>query len=132
MSFRIYNKFKNEVNSEHNEQVKLFKNLKNLSVQYPQLNLIFAIPNGGARNKITARNLKLEGVKAGVPDIFIPIPQNQYSGMFIELKKKGNYLRKEQKNFIEELLKLNYNCVVCYSAKDALVAIQEYLNINLI
>ena len=33
---------------------------------------IFAIPNGGARNKAVGANLKVEGVSPGVPDLFIP------------------------------------------------------------
>lgn len=32
----------------------------------------FAIPNGGARNVVTATRLKAEGVSAGVPDLFVP------------------------------------------------------------
>lgn len=130
MSFKIYNKFKNEVKSEHSEQVKFFKFLFSLSEKYSQFALVFAIPNGGIRNKITAKNLKLAGVKSGVPDIFIPLPNKLYHGLFIEMKKKGNYLTEKQKFFMEELQKLNYNCVVCYSCNDAIEALSEYCNIN--
>lgn len=68
-----------------------------------QLSLMFAIPNGGLRHKATAGNLKAEGVKAGVPDIMLPVPQRittskgypvagyeqaaQVCGLFIEMKK---------------------------------------------
>lgn len=39
-------------------------------MKYPDV-VIFAIPNGGSRNKIEAANLKKDGVLAGVPDLFI-------------------------------------------------------------
>ena len=35
--------------------------------QYPHLSkLLFAVPNGGSRHKIEAKNLKKQGVRAGV------------------------------------------------------------------
>lgn len=34
--------------------------------------LIYATPNGGFRNKAEAGRLKLEGVTAGIPDLFVP------------------------------------------------------------
>ena len=30
---------------------------------YPELKLMFAIPNGGYRNKLEAKNLKMKGAK---------------------------------------------------------------------
>ncbi len=58
----------------------------------PSLSLMHAIPNGGARgndsqtNKIRGAMLKAEGVKKGVPDIFLPVPLNGYHGLYIEMK----------------------------------------------
>src|SRR5258708_278445 len=58
--------------------------------KYPALAYMFAIPNGGLRDVRTATNLKAEGVKAGVPDIFLPFhnifPHYPYSGCFIAMK----------------------------------------------
>ena len=52
--------------SEHDEQYKLF-----LWTRYrPELKWMFAIPNGGIRDRITAARMKQEGVKSGVWDIF--------------------------------------------------------------
>ena len=44
---------------------------------------IFAIPNGGFRHITTAKKLQREGVKSGVPDLFIPVIRPQYGGMFL-------------------------------------------------
>src|SRR5262245_2454932 len=49
--------------------------------------LCFAIPNGGARDTITAGRLKAEGVKAGVPDCFLPVARGGWFGLFMEFKK---------------------------------------------
>ena len=57
---------------------------------YPK-GTIFAIPNGGARNVVTAAKLKAEGVLAGVPDLCVPMARCGFHGLYIELKngKKG-------------------------------------------
>ncbi|MBC7524810.1 MAG: VRR-NUC domain-containing protein [Flavobacterium sp.] len=49
--------------------------------------LIFAVPNGGSRNPIEAKNLKLTGSLAGVSDLIV-IQQNRI--IFVEVKiEKG-------------------------------------------
>jgi hypothetical protein len=49
--------------------------------------LIFAVPNGGSRNPIEAKNLKLTGSLAGVSDLIV-IQQNRI--LFVEVKiEKG-------------------------------------------
>jgi hypothetical protein len=60
------------VGNEHEEQVALFEWAAWNSSKYKELELMFAIPNGGQRHVVVARKLKDEGVKAGVPDIFLP------------------------------------------------------------
>lgn len=62
--------------------------------------LLFAIPNGGGRSKIEACILKGEGVRAGVPDLFLAVPRGGYSGFFLELKAPGKYPRPEQREFL--------------------------------
>lgn len=111
--------------SEHSHQVALFAWAALNFARYPQLKYMFAIPNGGLRDIRTATNLKAEGVKAGVPDIFLPVPYiYRYAGLFIELKVGKNKPTKEQIEWIDNLTKSGYYCKVCYSwieAKDCLV-----------
>ena len=45
--------------------------------------LIFAVPNGGSRNKLEAYQMKLEGVLAGVSDLLVIFRDKV---LFIELK----------------------------------------------
>lgn len=42
----------------------------------PELEYMHHIPNGGKRDKRTAVALKRQGVKAGVPDICLPVARN--------------------------------------------------------
>ncbi len=52
----------------------------------PELALLFAVPNGGHRHPATGAKLKAEGVKPGVPDLWLPVPRNLFHGLVIELK----------------------------------------------
>lgn len=75
----------------------------------------FAIPNGQLRNKTIAMKLKREGVKKGVPDIFLP-----EWNLFIEMKrKKGGVVSKEQKEVMEKLEKAGYKCLVARGFEQA-------------
>ena len=76
--------------SEHDEQSAIFEWAALMQGAYPELGLLFAIPNGGKRDKATAGKLKAEGVKAGVPDMCLPVSNGKYHGLFIELKVGEN------------------------------------------
>lgn len=110
--------------SESQEQIMLFNALEQLGHPY---DLAFHIPNGGKRDKITAAQMKREGVKAGVPDIFLPVSRGGYHGLFIEMKIKGGRLGAKQKIWLDHLEKCNYKCIVCYSAQEALKEIKGYV-----
>ncbi len=71
---------------EHHEQALLAKWAELASGRTPELGLLFAIPNGGHRDVRTAARLKAEGVKAGVPDLCLPVARGGYHGLWIELK----------------------------------------------
>ena len=114
--------------SEHAHQVALFCWAAIESANYPELRLMFAIPNGGERNKIVAANLKAEGVKRHVPDIFLPVSRGAFHGLFIELKKPGkHHVDDGQRAFIEELHRLGYGAKVCVGWEEARDMILTYL-----
>lgn len=95
---------------------------------YPQL-LIFAIPNGSHRYIAVARKLKAEGVVAGVPDLFMPIPNSEHNGLFIEMKAGKNKTTEFQNNIIQKLKDNNYAVEVCYSFDEFTNVINSYLAI---
>lgn len=117
-----------KVPSEHAQQVALFAWAALEATRYPELRLMFAIPNGGERNKVVAANLKAEGVRASVPDIFLPVPRGKFHGLFIEMKKEGGRVQDGQKEMIQALLQQGYGACVCVGYQAAKNTIISYLN----
>lgn len=76
---------------EHDIQVSIIDWAEHKSGEYPELQTLHAIPNGGHRHKAVAGWLRAEGVKAGVPDLFLPLPDwiRQIAGLYMELKAPG-------------------------------------------
>lgn len=91
--------------------------------------LLFAIPNGGERNVIVAARLKAEGVRSGVPDLFLAFGNAGFNGLFIEMKKtKGGRVSDIQKIYLELLRKRGFCAVVCNGCLEARQEIERYLN----
>lgn len=118
--------------TERAEQVALFAWAALTASQYPELRLLFAIPNGGLRNKIVAANLKAEGVRAGVPDMFLPVARGRWHGLFIELKRRTkNHVSSEQLKMIVQLQAQGYGAAVCIGWEVARDCILAYLNLKI-
>lgn len=114
------------MNNESREQ-QLFIQWCSLNTKkYPGLDMIFAIPNGGKRNKLEAVKLKREGVKAGVPDLFLPVPKGKYHGLFIEMKFGKNATTEKQELWLGELEEQGYAVDVCWGFEEAKQTIEWY------
>ncbi len=107
--------------SEHSEQCTVIEYCR--LRRYP----VFAIPNGGSRNKAEAARLKAEGVSAGVPDLFLPVPNKSHHGLFIEMKVGRNRPSPAQDNWLALLRKNGYDAQVCYGADAAIAVIDDYM-----
>ncbi len=116
--------------TEHGEQCAFIDWARNHTLLYPELDLLFAIPNGGYRNKITACKLQAEGVKRGVPDLMCACPRRGKHGLFIEMKVGRNKPTEEQARMIEALRNQNYLVEVCYSFEAARDLILWYLGVT--
>ncbi|MBQ9273311.1 MAG: VRR-NUC domain-containing protein [Succinivibrio sp.] len=98
--------------------------------------MLFAIPNGGSRSRrrgvsLEALELKRQGVKPGVPDLFLAIAAGPYHGLFIEMKravKSASTVSAEQKAWKEALCAEGYASVIAYGADAAKEAIKTYLS----
>jgi len=100
-----------------------------LNEKSTRLERLYAIPNGGQRHGVVAARLKAEGVKAGVPDLHLPVAMHGYHSLYIELKKKGGKVSPSQTEW-HIALRLQNNCVVvCYSWEEAASTLQNYLTI---
>ena len=99
--------------------------------QYPRLSKrLFAVPNGGYRDRRTAAKLKDEGVLSGVSDLILLKPNAHFNALLIEMKVTEKYSRQssEQKKWQKELTSLNeYKYVVCRSIDDFMREVNDYL-----
>ncbi len=82
--------------SEHTEQCDLFTWARWMEGQYPELEHLHAVPNGGLRNKKVASKMKREGQRAGVWDIALDVARGQYHGFKGEMKYGRNKLTDSQ------------------------------------
>lgn len=98
---------------------------------YPELEMLWHTPNGGKRPGRTAAIMKLEGVKEGVPDLFLACARQGYHGLFIELKTMEGHVSDAQDNMIAKLRAQGYKVVVAYGQDQAKTAICMYLGIAL-
>ncbi len=97
---------------------------------YPELELLFHIPNGGYRNIATAKRLKAEGVKSGVPDLLLPVPRGSYSGLFLEVKTKGGVVSDNQERWLKSLNEQGYLALVVYSFDETICVLKDYLKMG--
>lgn len=118
----------NQIPTEAQEQTTLFQWAGMMAGKWPELRLLHAIPNGGSRNPIEARHLKEQGVKPGIPDVFLPVARGGYHGLYIEMKRrKGGRVSVEQKKMILALRDQGFRAEVCEGWEAARDTICEYL-----
>ena len=130
----------NGATSEDTEQIHVMRWAEitaNRGGQFEKLRLLFHIPNGGARSKAEGAIFKAMGVKAGVPDLFLPVPMElvaddgraaQSAGLFIEMKAQGGRVQPNQKEWMRNLIDCGYCCCVCFGAEEAEAVLEDYLN----
>ena len=115
--------------TEAQEQTAVFNWAAVMERRWPELRLIHHIPNGGSRNAREAHNLRMQGVKPGIPDIFLPVARGGWHGLYIEMKRRnGGRLSDEQAAMLEALREQGYCAWVCKGANDAIDLITEYLS----
>lgn len=114
--------------TENANQAAVFCYFQQNIDKYPKTQLLFAIPNGGLRDKIVAAKLKATGVKAGVPDMFLPVARGDFHGLFVELKKDQKQTTSSTQDiWMNELQAEGYECLVCFGWVHTVETIIRYL-----
>lgn len=122
-----YGRQQNQKRSEATEQEALIAWCGWQQNQHPELKLIYHVPNGGSRNPLEAANLKRQGVKAGVPDLCLPVPRSGFHGLYIEMKYGRNKTTEKQEEWLKALEGQGYFTTVCYGAEEAERVLSRYL-----
>ena len=116
------------IDREGREQAAL---MIEIALRYPvAAKLIYHVPNGGHRHVLVAMKLKEQGVKAGVPDLVLPMARGGYFGLYIEFKAKAPYdaaVSPAQDAYLRALTDQGYLAIVCRGHVDAIEAIRAYL-----
>ena len=119
--------------SEHEDQVALIRWADASAVELPALRWLFAVPNGGLRDKIVAARMKAEGLRAGVPDLFLPLPRltpgHERYGLFVEMKYGRNKPSDVQVEWHDYLREAGYEVVVCWGWQEAARVILDYMDV---
>ena len=115
--------------SAHQKALFCWAALPGIRLRWPELESMFAIPNGGTRNKIEAANLKAQGVKPGVPDIMLPVTRGDLHGLWIEMKVGKNKPSEDQLRYQRYLRDCGYVAEICYSWIEATEVIVSYLRL---
>lgn len=113
--------------TESAEQAALIRWAMFMENRYPELELLYHVPNGGKRDRITATKLKAEGVKAGVPDLVLPVRRGGYLGLYIEMKVGRNTPSANQEYWLKKLAEQGYKTAVCYGWEEASAVLENYL-----
>lgn len=122
--------------AEHDEQVAVINWAQLMQGQYPELELLYAIPNGaGLQHKVVngrrfspeAQKLKAEGMKKGVPDLCLPVARKGWHGLYIEMKYGNNKPSEAQRYYMDRLTDEGYLAVACWYAEEVIEVLVDYL-----
>lgn len=97
-------------------------------LQYPKMkHNLFAVPNGGKRDAVTASKLKEEGQLAGVADLILLKSNRFYGALLIEMKTKTGRQSELQKEWQQKIINDGYKYVVVRSIEDFKRVVDQYL-----
>jgi hypothetical protein len=87
--------------------------------------------NEGKRSKIGGYLLKLIGLRKGLPDYQLPIANNKWRGLWIEMKTQDEFNKKqkeEQIAWMDKLRAINHYATFAFGANHAIQLTLDYLN----
>lgn len=88
---------------------------------------LFAVPNGGRRDKTTGAKMKAEGVLAGVADLILLKPNAKHGALLIEMKTRIGRQADTQRKWQRLIERDGYKYVVCRSLEDFIREVDTYL-----
>ena len=115
---------------EHAEAKAFMQWVRLNEAAHPELRWLFAVPNGGHRNKVAAGKAKAEGARKGVPDYQMPVRFLNCPGLVIELKRvSGGAVSAEQKEWLAHYSAQGWVVHRCNGSGEAINAMQAYIKL---
>jgi hypothetical protein len=118
----------------HLEQIDHINTVNWFKHNYPELEDDFhhfanerKLEKKGGAEHYAGKLLKRMGVKKGVADFFLALPQNGKAGLWIELKVGSNKPSKEQQAFLNRKAERGYEAVWVRGTNAARDVIRNYL-----
>lgn len=104
--------------------------------RFPEMALIFAIPNAGFASKKQGGLRKLTGRRAGVPDVCVPVEGGmedgtRYLGLWIEFKRPGEKATTEQLKWHAKLREAGHYVAIFETWTEAANLTIDYLRLDL-
>lgn len=97
-------------------------------LQYPtHASALFAVPNGGRRDRVSGAKLKAEGVLPGVSDLILLVPRDWCHGLLIEMKTAKGKQSPAQRDWQHDMERRGYRYIVCHSFDEFREQIDDYL-----
>ena len=115
--------------SEHAEQSVVVRWAQLSAKRWPELDTLYAIPNGAKLSNGGRGWTKLaaEGARKGMPDLCLPCARNGYHALYIEMKVNDNKPTEDQARIMDLLHQQGNLAIPCWTAGEAIQALQEYL-----
>lgn len=97
--------------------------------RYPNLKLLYHVPNERKCTPAQGQALKRMGVKRGVPDLCLPVPSGKAHGLYIELKSMAKSTRASDAQlwWMDELVAQGYAVAMCRGWEAARDVIVDYM-----
>ncbi len=115
--------------AQHQAAVMKWSRQPEIRSKWPELAMLHHIPNGGSRDAVEGKHLKAQGVKAGVPDLHLPVAKGQYHSLYIEMKTEKGRTSVVQDWWIEHLTAKGNFVEVCHGWQSAVRVLEWYLSL---
>ena len=116
--------------AQHQAMVLKWTQQATIRAKWPELSLLFHVPNERHCTPQQGKNLQRMGVKRGVPDLCLPVPRGQYNGLFIEMKTESGRTTDDQEWWGERLLAQGYMWEVCHGWESAVRVLEWYMSLK--
>lgn len=112
---------------EELEMITFFDYARAVSHSHPAWRMAYHIPNERKASIQRRMTMARAGVKKGIPDICVPVANDKYHALYIEMKVKPNKPSDAQREVLKELAAVgNYTCI-CWSATEAIEMVEKYI-----